>query len=316
MSEAHDLYGQLASRILDLWNAREEDKALPALDRALRTASDDGDAARESLFLALLSDRIERSPRAMLRWLDIVLKRFALHDSELPDSYRKGIATYVSVHLDRYDSFVEQGTIERVKPELDPEQFDPKWGTVNWRKFDDDEVRARLAVFNLYSPGGPELLNDHLDGLDADRTEQDLENGLAMAQSWEGMNPALLPEDSRIQQIAERGLSRLLAEHAILQMDLTELVVQAAGNPGRFALLVKLAALCWLGQRLQYEQAREASPPNVFWPAMAAACRLRTDCAFSTELMNEIGHTPAAPLLLTSCDARTAYNFSRDVQFD
>lgn len=314
-SEA-ELYPRLASKILEFWNARREDDALRALDRAISTASHDGEPSRLALFVALLEHRIGRSPRAMLRWLEIVLQRFQLNEAELPDVYRTGVSAYVSVHLDRYGNFAENGIIERVHPEVDPERFDPNWGAVDFRRFGDQDLRGRLAAVNLFSADGLTILNDQLDGLGGDRVAADLVHGLAMPQSWRHVDPATLPQDERLEGLVNQALDRLIAASARLDAEPLTMAGQASRQPTRFNLFVKFIALTWLTDHARYEAARAACPPQVFWPALAAAIPMRHDANWINEVVKEVGRTAAAPLLHKGTDPRKAFNFSRDIRID
>jgi len=310
------LYLQLAQRIFDLWDSRREEDALRSLDRALKTATDDGEAAREALFHSLLARRTHRSPVSMTHWLAVVLSRFALQETELPAAYRDAVATYVSVHLDRYDSFVESGTIDNVQPELQPEKFDPEWGVLDWRHFPDESLRARLTVVNLFSSDGVAMLKEQLDGFDAKRTEQSIEDGLATAASWRTINPARLPQDARLDKIIVRALDRLIADNAVLDNQPADMQQQASEAPDSFNVFVRLVALTWLTDKARYDTAKMLVRPEIFWPAVAAACRLRPDCEFLVDIQKDLGRTPAARLTHGPCDPRTAYNFLRDVKFE
>lgn len=310
------LYLQLAQRIFDLWDNRREEDALRSLDRAIKTSSTDGEAAREALFHALLAHRTNRSPGAMMHWLALVLSRFALQETELPEAYRAAVSTYVSVHLDRYESFVESGTIDNVQPQVQPEKFNPDWGVLDWRHFPDESLRARLTVVNLFSSDGVAMLNEQLDGFDAKRTEQAIEDGLASVASWRTINPARLPQDARLDKIIVRALDRLIADNAVLDNQPADMQQQAAEAPDSFNVFVRLVALTWLADRARYDTAKTLVRPEIFWPAIAAACRLRPDCEFLHDIHKELGRTPAARLTHGHCDPRTAYNFLRDVKFE
>ncbi|MBV1775199.1 hypothetical protein KSF73_05670 [Burkholderiaceae bacterium DAT-1] len=314
MSDHEAFYAQLSDRILRLWNTAHEHEAEQSLARAWQTANGEGREQRQRLFKALMDKRVHRSSTEVIAWLDMVLKQFGLPEELLPETYQNALSYFVSLHLDHFTAFEARGTIARIKQKINFSAYSPEWGALDWRRLDDETIRAGMAVLNVFNEDGLKQIIEHLDAIDSERTRTDLENGLATPANWDRIDPAQLPQDKTIEGITEAALNRMIAASATLNTSPANMAPQAAESPERFSLFTRLAALTWMMDLDAFKKARDTLDPQIFWPAMAAALRLRRDSPILNEIMLEIGRSGAGPLMLKNCDPRTAYNYSKEVR--